>query len=51
MVLDALSKVDITAELFTVNAAKESAENWNGSATLDGECDVLGAVGEVCSEC
>lgn len=47
MVLNALSKVDITAELFTVSAAEESAENWDLSTSLNGECDILSAVGEV----
>lgn len=51
MVLDALRKVDVTTELLTIVAAKEGAENWDLSTTLNGEGDVLGTVGEVYVTC
>ena len=47
MVLNTLGKIDITAELFTVDTAEESAEDWDLSTTFDGEFDVLSAAGEI----
>jgi hypothetical protein len=50
-VLEALSKVDVGLAPVSVGGLEGSTENGDGSTTLNGEADVLSALGEVWIVC